>query len=137
VTTIRSARADEVEAVLEVWRRAETHPSVSDTAEALRLLIARDPEALVVAEADGELVGTLIAGWDGWRGHMYRLAVVPEHQRRGVARALVEEGERRVRAEGALRFSAVVVDEDVGAVSFWRSAGYARQDEVGRFSKNA
>jgi ribosomal protein S18 acetylase RimI-like enzyme len=134
---IRPARAEDADAILEVWRRAGSRPSVSDTPEALARLLARDADSLLVAEADGEIVGTLIAAWDGWRGNMYRLAVVPEQQRRGLARALVDEGERRLRAKGAPRFSAVVLRAKDGAESFWRASGYERQDDVGRWVKTA
>ena len=44
------------------------------------------------------LSGTVIASWDGWRGAMYRLAVLPSLRRRGIAAALVDEGERRLQA---------------------------------------
>jgi ribosomal protein S18 acetylase RimI-like enzyme len=44
------------------------------------------PGALLVAEIDGVLAGSLIAAWDGWRGSFYQPAVSPEHRRRGLAR---------------------------------------------------
>lgn len=40
----------------------------SDSGAALERLLQRDPDALILAEDDGQLVGTPIAGWDGWRG---------------------------------------------------------------------
>jgi ribosomal protein S18 acetylase RimI-like enzyme len=40
-------------------------------------------------------VGTLVAAWDGWRGNMYRLAVLPEHRRAGIGRELVDAGYER------------------------------------------
>jgi ribosomal protein S18 acetylase RimI-like enzyme len=135
--TIRPARAADAQAVLEIWRSAGSRPSVSDSAAALERLLATDATSLLVAELDGELVGTLIAGWDGWRGNMYRLAVLPEHQRRGIAGALVDEGEQLLRRKGAPRFSAIVVHEKDAAAAFWRAAGYGRQDDVGRWVKTA
>ena len=77
-----------------------------------------------MAEWGGRMVGTLIAAWDGWRGNMYRLAVVPDVRRRGIATALVGEGERRLRARRCRRISALVVDTDVHAVDFWTDVGY-------------
>jgi hypothetical protein len=48
-----------------------------DTREAVTALIGHDPDALIHAEHDGEFIGSIVAGWDGWRCHLYRLAVRP------------------------------------------------------------
>ena len=133
---VRPAAAHDVEDVLALWRRADAHPSVTDDAASVRRLLERDPGALLVAALDGAIVGTLIAAWDGWRGSFYRLAVLPEHRRRGIARALVEAGESRLRALGAARVTAIVVTADDPAIAFWRAAGYDQQDDRTRFVKN-
>jgi ribosomal protein S18 acetylase RimI-like enzyme len=85
-------------------------PSV--TGEGLGRLLAAGEEALLVAEVRGALVGSLIAAWDGWRGSFYRLAVDPDVRGKGLATALPLEGERRLRARGALRLTVIVVDDD-------------------------
>ena len=134
---IRAARTDELPALLGLWAQARSlAASVPDDEPALTALLARDPQALLVADDGGELVGTLIAAWDGWRGNMYRLAVARDRRRRGIARALVRRGEEHLRAQGARRVTALVVDTDEPAVELWRAAGYARDDNVGRFVRN-
>jgi ribosomal protein S18 acetylase RimI-like enzyme len=57
--------------------------------------------ALLVAVAGGGVVGTVIAGWDGWRGNIYRLAVHPNHRRRGTGRALAAAADDVLAALGA------------------------------------
>jgi len=116
---IRPARLEEAEGILSVWRAADAHPTVTDTISAVQRLIREQPEALLVAELDGHLVGTVIAGWDGWRGSLYRLAVIPEQRRRGCARALVNEALRRFKDRGIERVSAFVVAADGTAMAFW------------------
>lgn len=132
---IRPCAAGEVEAVLDLWREAGAVPSVSDDASVLRDLLARDVEALLVAEVSCRLVGSLIAAWDGWRAHMYRLAVVTEFRRRGIARALVAEGEQRLRARGARRISVLVLEAEKGAMAFWNAAGYNFDRRIARFAR--
>lgn len=88
--------------------------TVAYTREGVLGLLDADPEALLVAESDGgEIVGSLIAAWDGWRGSFYRLAVNPEQRRQGIGTALLREGERRLLAHGAARLTAIVADDDV------------------------
>jgi len=132
---IRLCRRNELERVLALWARADAQPTVTDDERALTALIEHDPEALLVAELEGEIVGTLAVCWDGWRGSMYRLAVVPELRRRGIARQLVAAGENRLWALGARRLAVIVVDSDEHAVAFWRALGYEQQSARARFVK--
>ena len=124
---IRTAKATDVAAVLELWRRAEAEPTHTDNADSLLQLIGHDPQALVVAEDVGVLVGMVIAAWDGWRGSVYRLAVVPSHRRRGLGRSLLAEAEQRLREAGASRLQAIVVEGDARATGFWQSSDWERQ----------
>jgi ribosomal protein S18 acetylase RimI-like enzyme len=133
---IRSATADDASAVLALWRSAGSPEGVTDTREGVALLLARDPHALLVAESDGAVIGSLIATFDGWRGHFYRLAVHPRHRRQGVATALLGEGERRLLARGARRLSAIVGGERAPAVAFWRARGYSLRDGDVRFIRH-
>ena len=112
------------------------HASTPDRVEDLERLIAESPGALVVAEREGEIVGALIAAWDGWRGNIYRLAVEEDHRRRGIGLALVRAGEEYLRGRGARRVTALVAIDDEGAGGFWDSAGYPEDEEIGRRVRN-
>ena len=133
---VRAATEADLERVLALWTRSQSAPSVSDSVQSLRALVRHDPAGLLVAESGGELIGSLLALWNGWRGSLYRLMVHPEHRRRGVARSLVREGERRLRAKGALRLDAIVSADDRAAIDLWRALGYERQHDQARFVRN-
>lgn len=133
---IRQGRADEAEAVLAFWKVAGEGTDRHDSAPAYRALVERDPEALLIAETpEGVMVGTLIAGWDGWRAHLYRLAVHPAHRRQGIARRLLDHAERRFRGFGAFRADAMVLHDNDLAHAAWSAAGYDRQPQWGRWVK--
>ena len=130
---IRRARIDDIDAVLDLWSRIRRIVATTpDTPEALATLIERDPAALLVAELDGSVVGTLIAGWDGWRGDMYRLAVAPAHRRRRIGTALVRAAEERLRAVGCRRVTALVAAGDARGAAFWEAVGYPRDETTAR-----
>lgn len=135
---IRSAERADVAAVLGLWADGRSgHASLPDSAKAIERLLDDRPGALLVAERDGAVVGALIAASDGWRGNMYRLTVASAQRRRGVARALVHEGERRLHERGTARITALVARDDPAARAFWTAAGYADDAEIGRFVRNA
>src|SRR5262245_61602163 len=101
--SIRVCRAEDVQAVLELWQQAAATPSVTDTVGDLRRAITTAPAHVLVAEADGRLVGSIVGTFDGWRGNIYRLAVHSGYRRRGIARALVAEVEKWLALQGAKR----------------------------------
>ena len=83
----------------------------------LQRLIVHDPAALIVAEEDGRLVGSVIAGWDGWRESVYRLVVA------------------RLAEAGAVRNHAIVVEAEPVAMGFWRATSWEQQPCRLRFVK--
>lgn len=120
-----------------LWGQARSeHASAPDRLDDMERLVTDSPAALLVAEREGEIVGALIAAWDGWRGNMYRLAVRDDCRREGVGIALTRAGEDYLRSCGARRVTALVAFDDEVAGGFWDSAGYPLDDEIGRRVRN-
>jgi ribosomal protein S18 acetylase RimI-like enzyme len=130
----RTGTGADLPAVLALWRAA-TDASSTDDVPALETLVAHDPASLLLATDQGTIVGSVIALFDGWRGAMYRLAVLPSHRRQGIATALVHEGERRLEASGACRLHMIVAATETAAQAFWAAVGYEPTDQL-RFVKN-
>lgn len=132
---IRPAVTADVDAILTFWRASAEDTNRSDTREGVQALLARDPAALLLAEDPGGIAGSLIAGWDGWRYHLYRLAVRQDRRRQGLGTALLDAAEKRFAALGARRVDAMVLaDNDLGQQT-WVASGYESQPEWSRWVK--
>ncbi|MER5324866.1 GNAT family N-acetyltransferase [Streptosporangium roseum] len=132
---MRNGRLADVDALLSFWIEAAEGTDRHDDPAKVVALIERDPEAVLIAEIDGETAGTLIAGWDGWRAHLYRLAVAPARRRQGVGTVLIRAAEERFAKFGAFRADAMVLHDNVLAHHAWSAAGYAPQPQWSRWVK--
>ncbi len=130
---IRPAQRADVEPVLDLWAAADAIPTHTDNATSLAALVQHDSTALLIAVDDGMVVGSVIGAWDGWRGSVYRLVVVPSHRRRGLGRRLLLEAQTRLAEKGAVRLQAIVIRGEPVAMEFWRGCGWEHQAEATRF----
>ncbi|MGW4438176.1 GNAT family N-acetyltransferase [Streptomyces sp. NPDC004596] len=133
--SLRPALPADLDAVLAFWRTAAEGTSISDDRAGVERLLARDPGALILAELEGELAGTVIAGFDGWRCHLYRLAVDPGRRRQGIGSALLAAAEERFAALGGRRADAMVLVRNETAHHAWRAAGYGPEERWRRWVK--
>jgi ribosomal protein S18 acetylase RimI-like enzyme len=123
------ADADEA-AVVALWRAAGlTRPWNDPHADIARKRTVQ-PELFLVAELDGEIIATAMAGYDGHRGSIYYLAVAPAHRRSGHARAVMAEVERRLTALGCPKLNLMVRDDNRVAIGFYDRLGYDEQAVV-------
>jgi ribosomal protein S18 acetylase RimI-like enzyme len=133
---LRAASVADLDGLLGLWREAAENGSrPPDTRQAVAAMLRRYPAAVILAEHDGGLAGSVIAGWDGWRCHLYRLAVRPAWRRRGVGTALLAAAEQRFRSLGAVRIDAMVLDRNDLGQALWQAAGYRRQSDWRRWVK--
>jgi len=111
--------------VVSVWKESGLRKSPGDSRDEIRIKIRRDPELFLVAEDnDGKIIGTLLGGWDGRRGWIHHLGVIPSHQRSGVATKLVKEVERRMKRKGVVKVNALVYESNDRSLKFFEKMGY-------------
>jgi ribosomal protein S18 acetylase RimI-like enzyme len=121
---LRQCLEDDIESVLELWLAAGSTPSIMDTRDALLITVNSPAASVILAKIGGKVAGSIIAGFDGWRGNVYCLAVHPDFQRRGIARQLLTAAEDWLRAQGVKRVAAVVEKDHPWATGFWDSTEF-------------
>jgi len=127
---IRSfAEADE-DAVIRLWERCDLTRPWNDPHKDIARKLAVRPDLFLIAVDGGEIVGSVMVGYDGHRGWINYLAVAPAHRRQGLGRALMAEAELRLLREGCPKVNLQVRAGNEGVVDFYRRLGYAVEEMV-------
>jgi len=125
--TVVHLTADDYEAVRAIWEAAglPVKPGGRDSREQFVRQMAGDLQAVIGVKQGGELVGVVLTTHDGRKGWINRLAVRPEHRRKGIARQLIDEAERTLRAQGMQIIAALIEDGNAASLELFEQAGYS------------
>jgi ribosomal protein S18 acetylase RimI-like enzyme len=105
-------------------------PPHNRAAVAIPQKLAFQPELFWVAMAGEQVVGSIMAGYDGHRGWLYSVAVLPGEQRHGLGTRLVETAEAALRALGCTKVNLQVRETNRAVTSFYARLGYAEEPHV-------
>ena len=131
---LRPYLPDDERRVLDLWADCGLTVPSNDPGEDIRRKLAHSPELFFVAEREGRVVGTCMAGYDGHRGWVYYLGVEPGLQRRGIAARMMRHAEAALKAAGCPKIDLMVRESNGAAMDFYRRIGY-RDDPVVVMSK--
>ncbi|SLN36991.1 GNAT family acetyltransferase [Oceanibacterium hippocampi] len=122
----RPFRDDDISAIVALWDAAALTRPWNDP-QADIALCARNPSSalFVAAEPAGEIVATVMCGFDGHRGWIYYLAVAPRHRGTGLGRRMVAHAEQWLAGLGAPKVELMVRDGNDAARAFYERIGYA------------
>jgi ribosomal protein S18 acetylase RimI-like enzyme len=112
------------DAVVALWDAAGISVPYNDPALDIPRALAAPNAALFVGEIGPKLVGSILAGHDGHRGWLYRLAVAPEHRRMGFGRQLVEHAERWLASQGMPKINLMIRENNAAVRDFYVRLGY-------------
>jgi ribosomal protein S18 acetylase RimI-like enzyme len=125
---IRPYQNSDEAAVVALWQACDlTRPWNDPYKDIARKLQVR-PDLFLVGEVDGQLMATVMFGYEGHRGWVNYLAVAPEHQRQGHAKTLMQKGEALLLESGCPKLSLLVRASNASVVAFYQSLGY--QEDV-------
>ncbi|TPG63283.1 GNAT family acetyltransferase [Ewingella americana] len=127
---IRIYRQDDFEEVLTLWERCDLLRPWNDPEMDIERKQNHSPELFLVAEVGGEVVGSVMGGYDGHRGSAYYLGVHPDYRGRGIANALINRLEKKLIARGCPKINLMVRAENDAVVSMYEKLDYETQDAL-------
>ena len=124
--------ADEhFDGVSALWQEAFPNDQPWNSAvSAIPAKLAFQPGLFFVALDGNRVVGSLMAGYDGHRGWVNRIAVLQSHQAQGVGSALMREAETRLRTMGCTKINLQVRTSNAAAAEFYERLGYSVEDRI-------
>jgi N-acetylglutamate synthase len=121
----REFSIDDYDAAIELWQRVEgLEIAKGDDREGVAQFLARNAGLSRVATDGSAIVGVVLCGHDGRRGHIYHLAVDPAYQRHGLGKRLLDESLADLRRTGVKRVIIMVADDNPRGRQFWKRSGY-------------
>ena len=128
---------EDYDSVLDLWRGIEkgVHVGRSDTSAEIEKKIARDPDLFLVAESDGDMIGSVLGGFDGRRGLIYHLAVAASFRGKGIGSQLMDEVESRLRAKGCLKCYLLVTLDNSEVGQYYQRLGWQHMQDIQLYGK--
>lgn len=127
---IRPFAISDEDAVIALWRECDLTRPWNDPRKDILRKLAVQPELFLVGERDGEIVATVMAGYDGHRGWINYLAVKPDCRKQGYGRRMMEEAERLLTERGAPKINLQVRATNTEVIAFYASVGFAVEEVV-------
>ncbi len=128
---IRQYNAADHDRVVSLWGEVFAgDPAWNESAAMILRKMAVQPELFFLAIQNERIVGTVMAGYDGVRGWIHRLAVTPTARRQGVARRLMEAAEEGLQKMNCPKINLQVREGNTEVIQFYRKLGYSVEPHV-------
>ena len=127
MTDIRRAQSADHDALIDLWIDAGLGRA---SEEEWNALIAHPAAVVLVAADEGEVVGSAIASFDGWRAYIYHVAVAEDRRHGGVAKALMQEAEDHLFREGAASIYVMVHQDNTAGLALSGAMGYLPEGDL-------
>jgi ribosomal protein S18 acetylase RimI-like enzyme len=101
-----------------------------DSKKSIKIFLEKNPNTCFVAEYKKEIIGTIMSGNDGRRGHIYHLMVKPEHRKNGLGKKLLEKTEKALKKEGIRKIFLVAFKKNRTGNIFWENNGYKIRNDL-------
>jgi ribosomal protein S18 acetylase RimI-like enzyme len=123
-TNIREFRDGDLAAVVALWQACDLVRPWNPPARDIEFCRGSGHGAVFVAEADGTVAGTIMAGHDGHRGWVYYVAVTPARRRDGLGRKLMAHAETWLAAQGVPKVMLLIRETNDAVAAFYARLGY-------------
>jgi ribosomal protein S18 acetylase RimI-like enzyme len=128
---IKPYHPDNQQAVINLWQACNLVVAWNDPIKDIQRKMLVDPDLFLIGELSEDIVATVMGGYEGHRGWINYLAVSPEHQRKGYARAMMQQVEALILQKGSPKINLQVRSNNIDVIQFYQAIGYDIENAVG------
>ncbi len=128
---IKPYHANNQLAVINLWQACHLVVPWNDPLKDIQRKMLVDPDLFLIGQLSGQIVATVMGGYEGHRGWINYLAVSPEHQRKGYARAMMQQVEVLIQEKGCPKINLQVRGTNTDVIQFYQAIGYDVENAVG------
>ena len=126
---IRQFKLKDRKKVIDLWRKVGIIRITNDPENDIERKLKHSPDFFLVAEVDGIIAGSVMIGYEGHRGWIYYLGVLPEYQRSKIGTELMRKAEEILRRHNCPKINLMVRRSNHGVIDFYKKIGFV-EDEV-------
>ena len=128
---IRTFRSGDRTAVIQLWENTfPDDPYWNDPDDIILRKIARQDDLFLVGLIREEVVAATLAGYDGFRGWIYHLAVDQNYQRQGIGLLMMKKVEETLLKMGCIKINLQIRSSNQDVINFYKSIGYSIEDHI-------
>ena len=127
---VRVYRREDRELVVQLWEDCGLVVASNDPRRDIDLKVAAQPDLLFVGESEGDIVATVMVGYDGHRGWINYLATSPNHRRKGLGKMMMQHAESELAKLGCPKINLQIRDGNRSVLKFYESLGYSVEARV-------
>lgn len=127
---IRTFEESDREAVIALWNECGLTRSWNDPNKDIDRKLDDSGDLFFVVEIDGDVMGAVMAGYDGHRGWVNYLAVRPSAQRQSIGRQLMDHCETVLQELGCPKLNLQIRNTNHAVIAFYEQLGYTSDDCV-------
>jgi len=118
------------DAVVDLWGKCNLITPQNDPVEDIEKKTSFQPELFFVGLLEGEVIGSIMVGYEGHRGWINYMAVNPEYQRQGYGRKLVQKAIDELKRIGCLKINLQVRRSNTSVIDFYINLGFIEDDVI-------
>ena len=127
---IRLYNDSDQEKVIKLWELCELTRQWNNPIKDIQRKLTVQSELFLVLEKDGEILGSIMGGFDGHRGNVNYLGIHPDHKNKGLGKLLMNRIEVELIKMGCPKINLMVRDANIDIQQFYKVIGYKEQKVV-------